>query len=197
MYLRGWGMEDFAREAYQKPTDRSLTVEGHVYDPELSNEDVATYKDKDDKYVVAFRGTSKIRDLHPDIGIALNRFKDTDRYKNDKKQLQKVIDRAGGVNNVKLSGHSLGGTSAATLGREFGITTETYNTGSTPLQMSNDLISRLSCMVAPNRKDCKNAQKVTHNLIVGDPISQWAIFRPNVKYHKQKKFNPHLLSNFD
>ena len=191
----GYGIENFAQEAYNEPSRRDPLVDGRRYNPNLSTEDVAVYEDNG-KAIVAMRGTSKLKDLHPDVGIAINRFKATNRYKSDKEQLQKIVDKYG-KDNIRLTGHSLAGKSAATLGKEYGIRTDAFSTGSTPLQMNQDLVSRIGCIIAPNRDDCKKQKMITHHIVAGDPVSQWNLFKPNVKYYEPKSWNPHSLSNFE
>ena len=193
----GLGIEDYAQEAYEQPSKRETRVDGRRYNPNLSTEDIAVYENGGDKrVVVAMRGTSKLSDLNPDVGIAINRYKHTNRYRSDKEQLQKIIDKYG-KENIRLTGHSLGGKSASTLGKEYGIQTDSFSTGATPIQMGGDIVNRIGCMISPNRTECQNSKNITHHIIGNDPISLWNMFKPNVIYHKQKKLNPHALSNFD
>ncbi len=196
--FQGYGIEEFAQSAYESADNRSPVVDGYDYRPDLSTGDVAVYEDPETKKaVVGFRGTSKVRDINPDIGIAGNRFKSTDRYKSDKAQLEKVLQKYG-KDNVRLTGHSLGGKSASTLAQDYGIKADTFNEGSTPLQMEGNLLKNLSCKVFPSQQKCKNAQLVTKHLITGDPISTWNLFSAsNVKYYKPNSWNPHSLNNFD
>ena len=193
----GYGVEDFANEAYNKVDDRSVMVDNHQYDKDVSNPDVAVYKDPNsNKTFVAFRGTSRIDDIKPDIGIALNKYKTTDRYKASKKDLEKVIGKYG-KENLHLTGHSLGATTAAELGKEYGITTDAYNAGSTPLQLEGDLITNVGCRNLPHLNRCQQGKNITYHTVVGDPVSAWNAFsNSKVKYYKPKTVNPHALSNF-
>ncbi len=197
MFCQGYGVEDIAQEAYDPVNQRDQEIDGYDYKPELSTEDVAVYEDPETKKaIVGFRGTSKGKDLRPDVGIALNRFKSTNRYKSDKEELDKLIERYG-KDNIRLTGHSLGARSASALGRKYGIKTDAFNTGSTPLQMAGDLIDNIGCKLMPMTQDCRNASKVVHHVIAGDPISAWNEFSPStVKYYRPKSLNTHSLSNF-
>ena len=196
--FQGYGIEEFAQEAYVSADKRAPVVDGYDYKPELSTGDVAVYENPETKKaVVGFRGTSKVRDINPDIGIAGNRFKSTDRYKSDKAQLNNVIQKYG-KDNVRLTGHSLGGKSASTLAQDYGIKADTFNEGSTPLQMKGNFWRNPSCKFFPSQQKCKNAKLVTKHLIPGDPISAWNLFSSsNVKYYKPKSANLHSLSNFE
>lgn len=205
MFCNGYGIEEFAEEAYDPADQREKVIDGYDYKPNLSTDDVAVYEEINPdtkmnphlrKAIVSFRGTSKSRDIRPDIGIAGNRFKNTDRYKSDKAQLDKILGLYG-KDKVRLTGHSLGSTVATTLGQEYGIRTDGFNTGSTPLQMEQNLFKNLSCKVFPSQQSCQNAKKITHHIVPYDPISIWNLFTPaNVKYHSPKSWNVHSMSNF-
>lgn len=197
MFCGGYGIEEFALEVYDPQSQRDQEIDGYDYQPELSTENVAVYEDPETKKaVIGFRGTSKGKDIRPDIGIAGNMFKSTDRYASDKAQLDKILKKYD-KKNVRLTGHSLGGKSASTLGREYGIKTDAFNTGSTPLQLEANLLTNLGCKIFPSQENCQNSKLITHHNVVGDPISAWNIFSPdNVKYYKPKSWNPHSLSNF-
>ena len=197
MFCQGYGLEDYAQEAYNPIDKREPVVDGYNYKPDLSTPDVAVYEDPlSQQAKVAFRGTSKVRDINPDIGIAGNVFKSTDRYKSDKAQLEKIIMRYG-PQNLHLLGHSLAGRSASTLAQDYSLKADTFNEGSSPLQMKQDLERILRCTLFPSQTMCVNAKKITKHLIPGDPVSAWNVFTPsNIVYHKPKGFNLHSLKNF-
>ena len=198
MFHQGYGVEDIAQEAYEGVDKRDAVVDGFNYNRGLSTGDVAVYEDpKSNRVTIGLRGTSKVSDIVPDIGIAADQFKDTKRYKSDKAQVEKVLNLYG-KKGVNLVGHSLGATSAATIAQDYGIEADVFNAGSTPLQMERNILKSISCKIAPSQTKCINASKVRHHLIPGDIISLWNLFSPsNVMYHKPKSLNFHSMDNFN
>ena len=193
----GYGIEDVAQAAYKDVNDRADDIDGYKYLPSLSNRDMAVYGLPNSvKTRVAFRGTSKTSDIIPDIGIATNTFSSTKRYQDSKEALQKIVDRVG-KDNIHLSGHSLGAATASKLGSELGIRTDSYNTGSTPLQLEGDLLKNIGCRLMPNNSYCRNSKLVTNHIVRTDPISIWNLFSPqNNVFYKATESNPHSLQNF-
>ena len=192
----GYGIEEFAAEAYDKPNDRDNNIDGYDYDKSLSNQDVAVYHNpKTEKTIVSWRGTSQVRDLKPDLGIALSRFANTKRFAEADEKLQEVVNKYG-IENIRLSGHSLAGKIAQDLGVKYGIRTDTFNAGSTPLGISRDIINTISCNILPTQ-ECKNSSLITNHTVAGDPISNWNFFsNQNHKIYRARSLNPHSMSNF-
>lgn len=118
-----------AHAAYDpKKYDKELSKRGYTRDPELSNEDAQVYT-KDGKGYVAYRGTSKLKDLAPDLDILRGKRKHRD-FDGAVEMAKRVRDKYG---NAKAVGHSLGGTKAIHAARVLDITAEVYNPGSSAL----------------------------------------------------------------
>ena len=103
---------NFASEAYIASNDRRMTLLGYTYNKGLSNENLSTYVDKQDKkLVISIRGTvpTNFRDLVSDVGIvSADKSFNTTRLSNHKKMINKAMQKYPGYKLI-LSGHSLGG----------------------------------------------------------------------------------------
>jgi hypothetical protein len=77
--------------------------------------------------VVAFRGTSNLKDVGTDARLVAGVERDSIRYKQSEHVLRNVMAKYGGKENLTLTGHSLGGGIAHTLGQKFGIESHTFN----------------------------------------------------------------------
>lgn len=114
--------------------DRIAREFGYIHDPDLSTENTAVYAKPDKSHaVVSFAGTN-IRnksDLGADANLVVGNLKNTERYRNSAKIASAARNKYG--NNVTLSGYSLGGAVADTLGGEEGYESVVYNPGSNPL----------------------------------------------------------------
>ena len=104
-----------------------LKQRGYQRDLELSNEDAQVYS-KDGQAHVAYRGTSKLKDLAPDLDIVLGKRKHRD-FEDAVTIAKKSKDKYG---NVKVVGHSLGGTKAIHAAESLGLDAEVYNPGTSP-----------------------------------------------------------------
>ena len=104
-----------------------LKQRGYSRDTELSTEDAQVYT-KNGKAHVAYRGTSKLKDLAPDLDIALGKRKHRD-FEDAVDIAKRTKDKYG---NVKVIGHSLGGTKAIHAAERLGLDAEVYNPGTSP-----------------------------------------------------------------
>lgn len=105
-----------------------LKQRGFVEDASLSNEDARVYI-KDGKAHVAYRGTSKLKDIGPDVDIALGKRKHRD-FDSAVEVANKAKSKYG---SVKTVGHSLGGTKALHAAKKLDLEAEVYNPGTSPI----------------------------------------------------------------
>ena len=102
---------NFASEAYVAPNDRQMNLLGYTYNKGLSNKNLSTYVDKQDKkIVISIRGTvpTDYQDLVSDIGIiSADKSFNATRLSAHKKMIDEVLQKYPGYKLV-LSGHSLG-----------------------------------------------------------------------------------------
>jgi len=94
----------------------------------LSNEETSVFFDPDSREtVVAFRGTTNSKDVATDGKVLLGIEKDSSRYKQSEDILAKVLQFYGKDGLITLTGHSLGGGIALTLGEKYDLVSRTYN----------------------------------------------------------------------
>lgn len=114
-------------DAYRSPDERR--ERGYVR--YLSNDEIAVYK-YGGKTHVAVRGTANKDDAKTDVLLASGNLKKTDRFKRNKEHLEKIKQEMGTIHS--LTGHSLGGALAQTLGdhhKEANITVFNPGAGAT------------------------------------------------------------------
>jgi hypothetical protein len=111
----------------------------HRIDPETSSDvGITTVNERTGDIDVAFRGTNptNINDLKTDMELLHNKDpKEVEHYNKAREHMKTVIDKYGTPD--KLHGHSLGGSTAITMGEEHGVDTSTQDPA-----MSKDLIGR-------------------------------------------------------
>jgi hypothetical protein len=111
----------------------------HRIDPETSSDvGITTVNEKTGDVDVAFRGTdpTNINDLKTDMELLHNKDpKEVEHYNKAREHMKTVIDKYGTPD--KLHGHSLGGSTAITMGEEHGVNSSTQDPA-----MTKDLIGR-------------------------------------------------------
>jgi len=86
--------------------------DGFVYDSDLSNhEHQVYYNPKEKKMLYSIKGTNplSLKDLGTDLYLATGHLKDTNRFKEEKANLEKAKKRYKPVNTT-VAGHSMGAT---------------------------------------------------------------------------------------
>jgi hypothetical protein len=124
-YLQG----DKSREKLMKDFDVPYE---YLSDKSTSNFAVYKYTGDDTTepgLVVAFRGTSKIRDLAPDLRIAADKVENSPRYRRISPVFKKLKEEFKDT-SIVVTGHSLGGSMAAAIGSEYKVSSITFNPGS-------------------------------------------------------------------
>lgn len=143
-------------------------VPGYTRDTQLSSADWDVYvNDQTKRATIAFRGTDAShpwkstfwRDMGADAARYFGAEKINSRFKRVDRVTQQVIDKYGGVDNVEVTGHSLGGAEAAYVSDKYKVHATTYNALVTP----RDIIR--------NRAGKEDWSNVTQNITFGDPFS--------------------------
>jgi len=122
----------FAKAAYNYRD--TVPVSDYDLDKDLSNDDMSVYYNPiQKKAVVAYRGTrpTNVFDLAADYAISHNFEGNHPRFKRAAKLARKAIDKYG-KGNVRLTGHSLGGSLALYANQELGddaVETTVFNPG--------------------------------------------------------------------
>lgn len=194
---------NFYREGYEKAQDelQNYGMDDYQILPELSDDYSSVILRPDGTAVVAYRGTDAFEDLIPDIGIvfgahnSLLPFQSMHRFQKADQKLKETREKY----DVKyLTGHSLGGAQAITTARRNGLTSITFNPGSSPMSEATHYL------MCSNSKMC--AQELPQTILTTgvDPISYssylWDRKTDNVKVIQPKKlpgdYISHSLTHF-
>jgi hypothetical protein len=174
-------MAEMSVEAYNL-SNRKETIGPYNLDKSFSNNICAVYIDKNNKKIIlAFRGTSQLKDIATDIDIL--KGQEAQQQFQEAMSLYNAITDTYKDYTVEATGHSKGGSLALFLNKRFGIKVEVFNPGVGGGVFENN----------PNKN------KAILNIIKGDPISNLAIigsigvvrlFNPILED------NPHSMKNF-
>lgn len=174
-----------SREVYLRKT----VGDEYKIDRELSNKNHSVIHDGNKTYV-SFRGTANASDIATDAALAFGAENKTKRFRDSQNLLDSVIKKYGRENLV-LTGHSLGGSIASTLGRKNDIEAHVFNPGSS----INSVRSELSKQILGDDRTTK-----VYNYSTGsDPISWLArgsSGNDEFIYVPPSGLNTHGLSNF-
>ena len=111
----------------------SISMEGAgVIDRDLSSTDAIVIKKPNGKVEIAYRGTQltgkpSLEDLYTDANVALGTDRTTAQFERADTQLKAAIEKYGLANIDHLTGYSLGGTKALTLGQANNIESTSFN----------------------------------------------------------------------
>ena len=146
-------------------------------------------QDESGKFVMAFRGTTNNADWLNNVGIG---FKNINEQYNDAKEfLEKAIKDYGvTIDNLTLTGHSLGGILTQQVGATYGIKGYAFNPYGTDRLLS--LPSSLSTGIASNIL----LEKVMSAVGLTKANAQWAYEHIyNISYQDEGLLNGDILSN--
>jgi hypothetical protein len=122
--------DDF--ETAQEHLDKISMEGGGVIDKELSTPESLVIQKPNGKVEIAYRGTQltgkpNLEDIYTDATIAVGADRTTRQFEAAEDQIQKTINKYGRENLDHLTGYSLGGTKALSMGQKFNIESTTYN----------------------------------------------------------------------
>ena len=169
---------------------------------DLSGEDYTTFRDrKSGRGVVAFRGTNvkNIGDLGTDAAILFGVQSLTPRFRAAEDVTRRAMERFGGMENVDVTGHSLGGTQALHATNKTGVHAVAFNPGA---GLPRGFLSRMglgalgSVANLLNRGKLRsgNADIVTTGM---DPISYFSRgSRASQHFRRPDGFDVHGIDNF-
>ena len=132
----------------------SLSMEDNgVIDTELSTPDSLVIKKPNGKVEIAYRGTQlsgkpSLEDISTDASIAVGADRDTPQFKRADDQIKSAFEKYGRENVESLTGYSLGGTKALSMGQKYGIESTTFNP-----------------FIGPRLARGVNTTEATHNII--------------------------------
>ena len=132
-------------ESTQRRDDPDLSAAGFKYQSGLSTAETAVYDlPQANTRFIALRGTATKKDIGTDIALALGQIKRTNRYQQEKKRVENIIDdalRRDPSTQIRIAGHSLGGTLTTSIVEDIikerpslvnQVGGYAYNEGSTP-----------------------------------------------------------------
>lgn len=157
----------FSDESYGAP-DARRDYEDFKYQEGFSDKRRAVWhNDKTGQTHIGYRGSVDAHDWYVDLldpkgNILTGTEGKNPMFKRDLRHFDKVSGAFG--NDVKVSGHSLGGTRAINVSRKRNVEGEVYNAGSSPLGKSHDK----TCSSPSPPEWCS---KMTRHTVVGDPVS--------------------------
>lgn len=164
-------------------------VDGWQRDVELSNIDRSVYT-KEGKAVVAYSGTRitgkhKWRDLGTDILIGIGAQDVANRFKTSRKTAELAAAKYG-KENVRVTGHSLGGSIAQHVSHKTGLKATGFSAAMSPV----DILAR--------KRTYKHFTSVSTS---SDPISLFTrqhsqIGRKHHRVRSKVKGNPHAMQNY-
>ena len=105
-------------QSYIDPNGRDKMLGDYVYDYELSNKEDAVYHNpKDNKLLIAYRGTANLDDTKTDASLAFGELRNTKRYDRSIATYDNARSKYSG-SKTTVVGHSLGGSLASAIGRD-------------------------------------------------------------------------------
>lgn len=122
--------DDF--ETAQEHLDKISMEGGGVIDKELSTPESLVIQKPNGKVEIAYRGTQltgkpNLEDIYTDATIAVGADRTTRQFQAAEDQIQKTINKYGRENLDHLTGYSLGGTKALSMGQKYNIESTTFN----------------------------------------------------------------------
>ena len=116
-YLAALASEDTYQNPSQRGQNQGLVEAGYSYENDMSTDEVAVYSNGSDM-VVSLRGSQGFNDYVEDLGVVTAGVTRTSRYQSDLSTVQDLVERykaAGLKGRIIVSGHSLGGATAAAV----------------------------------------------------------------------------------
>ena len=184
----------FSNQAYQAPEDRH-GYNGYEYVDDLSSKRQAVFYNKDlNTSFLAQRGTKlDMQDMYQDAQILTGLFgQNSIRPTEGAKTINNIRDRYKDV-QITNTGHSLGGSTANVLGKQFNMNTIAFNQGSGITQP----LKKLECYSDDQPAYCN---KIKNYRIEGDAISFLSRFNRDTTTISRPDISgltKHSLSSFE
>ena len=196
--IKGTGMKQYAR--YAKDAYESVGNRFTNQDRKISTAETAVYLEGDD-VIIAFRGTTpSSKDLLSDARILVGTLHSGRRFKSSLKKVDEVMKKYPNK-NVILVGHSLGGRIATDIGIMKGLKVFSYNVGSSPVDVKENILQTLRCKFSSDEEHIRACDHAEKNIkayhTFGDPLSLSSLTGiHNTEIVKPKHTNIHGIENF-
>lgn len=199
--IKGKGLEErnkyarYAKLAYESPKNRATNE-----DTKLSTSETAVFLEGDE-VIIAYRGTTpSTKDLLADARILVGNFLNGPRFKRSLQTTQKAISKYPNK-RVTLTGHSLGARIAHDIGTMLNLKSYSYNIGSSPVDIPNNIIESLRCKFTTDEEHKEACEKIKENNksyhTYGDPLSLSSVTgHHDTEFIKPKQTNIHGIDNF-
>ena len=188
----------FTNASYDAPETRK-DIGDYKYDKDLSDLRTAVYHNPKTKHTkMSLRGTDfkNVKDVATDVGILTGKQKNTSMFKKDKKDFKKVVSKYG--KNIKLHGHSLGGSRAYQLSKDNNVEASVFNMG-TGIDKGG-MFDKLKCSNPIKTMRPKWCDKIKKHHVFGDGISATGkLTAGDQKTYFTGDYNPaktHTMANF-
>lgn len=186
---------ELSAAAYHPGTaEEAVGHRGFVVDRELSNRNRTTFfHPASKKAVVAFRGTNPWNpsDLYADWLLARGHSGTSSRFKTSAAVVRKA-NRKYGLDNVHVTGHSLGGAQALDVNRRLGNKAFAFNPGAGLGDLTRDIL--MSAFTNPARRKKSTATIIS---TPGDVIGAAGMFGNDRRvFVKPKVKSLHSIKNF-
>lgn len=172
-------------------------LKGFTYS-RMSTDEVAIFN-KGKKHFVVFRGTelnrgaeTALKDLGSDVLVGLGAINASSRYADGQEVIEALLQAdEKGVKDIVLVGHSLGGTIATALGKEYEMEVHAFNPGAFLGPVVEGLDTLKDMVTGEHHKN------INTYLSLGDPISSLAhIEKGNKHLFWSEGSNVHSIDNF-
>ena len=187
---------DAIKSSYgNKKAKNKILSEGYIKDKKLSSENQKVfYNPEDKKLLVNVAGSHNLKDAFTDVNLAFGNLKNTSRYKEAKKVLEKAKKKYDG-SDVTVTGHSLGGSIGAGItskkekflgfdsGYTLGQQTRGYDGNHQHYRTAGDLVSILGSG-AKDMQTLKAPKKGVSDYI-GGPL--FSAYNAHLHYDNIKK----------
>ncbi len=173
-----------SKETYNSRPLRKKEINGYTYIKDQSNDNIGVWYNLDkNEYVISHKGTdlNNTEDIDADVSLALGQTRNNRFFERRTRKTKDLVQKIKETDNsakVKLTGHSLGGSSAIVSMNDPYVNENvdeviTFNPGVSPIK----------------EKFNGSPGKITNHVVKDDPISTNSYHVGKVIHHKGKKDN--------
>ena len=194
------GNAELSQLVYTPENERGQ-YDGFTQDKSLSSTKRGVFVNESKREVVfTVRGTNpkNVADLGADLFLVFDKLRITPRYRSERRALKRTLRKYPKRKySYLITGHSLGGSIAEGLSREFKLKAKVYNPGKSIGHFKSGVKDRLACKLRPSGERCQDARRIEVHRTKKDPISLLGSSGVNVNIVPQKEGeSAHSIANF-